>query len=265
VTSPRTFLAGAWERLEALGEALGAASSTASATPLNLPIGPHRRFDWLLMDLQAVKDVKNRLGGTVNDVVLTTVAGALQRFLERRRVNVDVLKVRASVPVSIRSSGQRGTLGNQIALWMTDLPVAERDPLRRLAKVRDTTARLKESRQAMGAQVLAAVSEWTSSTLLSVAVRLTTRSRPFNLVVTNVPGPQIPLYMLGARLKEFYPMLALLQNQGLGVALFSYEGRLCWGFIADWELVPDLHDFVLDIEASFGDLRRAGAADTVAR
>jgi WS/DGAT/MGAT family acyltransferase len=257
---PRAVFAGAWESAEALGEALGAAASRASQTPLNQPIGPHRRFDWLAMDLAAVKEVKNRLGGTVNDVVLTVVAGALQRFLERRRVNVDVLDLRASVPVSLRTSDQRGTLGNQIALWMTDLPVAERDPVRRLARVRETTARLKDSRQALGAQVLAAVSEWTSSTLLSAAVRLAMRSRPFNLVVTNVPGPQIPLYMVGARLQACFPMLALVQNQGLGVALFSYRGLLCWGFVADWDLIPDLHDFVRDVDRAFEDLRQAAAA-----
>jgi WS/DGAT/MGAT family acyltransferase len=255
--SPLQLASNLWENVRALGEALGAAASPASATPINLPIGPHRRYDWLALDLGDIKEVKNRLGGTVNDIVLATVAGALRTFLESRRVNVDVLDLRASIPVSIRTNEQRGTLGNQIALWVTDLPVAERDPRRRLDKVRASTARLKESRQTLGAQVLAAVSEWTSTTLLSSAMRLSTRSRPFNLVVTNVPGPQIPLYMLGAELGECYPMLALLPNQALGVALFSYAGRLCWGFIADWDLIPDLHDFVLAIESSFRELQSA--------
>ena len=251
---PCAALHDAWRNIAALGETLGAAARPASNTPLNQPIGPHRRFDWLSMDLADVKEVKNRLGGTVNDVVLTIVAGALRRFLERRRINCDVLELRASVPVSIRSADQRGTLGNQIALWMTDLPVDEADPRRRLARIRATTSKLKDSNQALGAQVLAAVSEWTSTTLLSLAVRLATRSRPFNIVVTNVPGPQIPLYLLGSQLRECYPMLALLANQALGVALFSYAGQLCWGFIADWDLVPDLHDFVLAIESSFVEL-----------
>ncbi len=263
--SPLSLLGTFWENLTALGETLGAAARPASATPINLPIGPHRRYDWLEMDLGAVKEVKNRLGGTVNDIVLSTVAGALRTFFESRRVNVDVLDIRASIPVSIRTDEQKGTLGNQIALWMADLPVAERDPRRRLDKVRANTARLKESRQTMGAQVLAAVSEWTSTTLLSLAVRLSTRSRPFNLVVTNVPGPQIPLYLLGAELGECYPMLALLPNQALGVALFSYSGKLCWGFIADWDLIPDLHDFVLAIDAAFRELQEAaGTVGSVA-
>lgn len=255
--APTQLLASFWESVSALGETLGVAARPASPTPINLPIGPHRRYDWLTFDLGDIKTVKNRLGGTVNDIVLATVSGALRTFLESRRVNVDVLDLRASIPVSIRTDAQRGTLGNQIALWITELPVAERDPRRRLDKVRANTARLKESRQTLGARVLAAVSEWTSTTILSSAVRLSTRSRPFNLVVTNVPGPQIPLYLLGAELRECYPMLALLPNQALGVALFSYAGRLCWGFIADWDLIPDLHEFALAIEESFRELQVA--------
>jgi WS/DGAT/MGAT family acyltransferase len=255
--SPTQIVSSLWGSVSALGETLGAAARPAAPTPINMPIGPHRRYDWLTLDLAAVKAVKNRLGGTVNDIVLATVAGALRSFFEGRRVNVDVLDIRASIPVSIRTETQRGTLGNQIALWMADLPVAERDARRRLQKVRENMARLKESRQTVGAQVLAAVSEWTSTTLLSTAVRLSTRSRPFNLVVTNVPGPQIPLYLLGAELRECYPMLALLPNQALGVALFSYAGKLCWGLIADWDLIPDLHDFVEAIASSFRELQAA--------
>ena len=260
LAEPATMVTRALESVAAVGEALVAAFHQTSETPFNRPIGPHRRVEWLAMDLDAVKEVKNRLGGTLNDVVLATVAGALRRFLERRRVSVETLEIRANVPVSLRSAEERGTLGNRIALWMTELPVAERDPLRRLSAVRATTARLKESKQAMGAEMLAAVSEWTSSTLLALAVQISTRSRPFNLVVTNVPGPQIPLYLLGARLRECYPMVNLLANQGLGVALFSYAGRLCWGFMADWDLVPDLHEFGRAIEASFAELRDAARA-----
>jgi len=255
--APFELVGKVWESVRALGETLGAAASPASPTPINLPIGPHRRYDWLELDLGEIKAVKNRLGGTLNDVVLATVAGALRTFLEGRRVNVDVLDLRASIPVSIRTDDQRGTLGNQIAIWVTELPVAEGDPRRRLDKVRANTARLNASRQTLGAQVLAAVSEWTSTTLLSSAVRLSTRSRPFNLVVTNVPGPQIPLYLLGAELGACFPMLALLPNQALGVALFSYAGKLCWGFIADWDLIPDLHDFVVAIETAFRELQSA--------
>jgi WS/DGAT/MGAT family acyltransferase len=196
----------------------------------------------------------------VNDVVLATVAGALRRFLALRRLDVEALRIRANVPVSLRTRDERGTLGNRIALFMAELPVDEPDPLARLARVRETMERLKSSRQAMGAEVLAAVSEWTSATLLSLAVRGAARGRPYNLVVTNVPGPQIPLYMLGARMERCYPVVNLQPQQGLGVGLFSYAGTLGLGFTADPDQVPDLYVFADATIASFEELERLARA-----
>jgi WS/DGAT/MGAT family acyltransferase len=262
---PRSWLGRLEEKIAAVGSTLGAGLRWASDTPLNQPIGPHRRFDWIEMDLETVKGVKNRLGGTVNDVVLATVAGALRRFLELRRVAVDDLAIRANVPVSLRTRDERGTLGNRIALLMMDLPVDEREPLVRLEHVRENMGRLKNSKQAMGAEVLSAVSEWTSATLLSLAVRVSVRGRPYNLVVTNVPGPQVPLYLLGAEMETCYPVVNLLPNQALGVALFSYAGKLFWGIVADWDLVPDLHEFVLAIDESFAQLANAAPRKHEAR
>ena len=134
------------------------------------------------------------------------------------------------------------------------MPLGEPDPRERLAKIRETTATLKDTKQAMGAEVLTAVGEWTPSTLLSLGAQLATRRLPFNLVVTNVPGPQVPLYLLGARMLDNYGLVPLMDNLCLGIVLFSYAGKLCWGFTSDWDLIPDLHDFVLDIEASFREL-----------
>ncbi|MDJ0785972.1 MAG: wax ester/triacylglycerol synthase family O-acyltransferase, partial [Myxococcota bacterium] len=246
---PRDVLDRVREGAAAIGETLAASFQGASATPLNQPLGPHRRFDWMDMDLEQVKSVKRALGGTVNDVVLATVAGALRRFFELRRIDPDRLRIRANVPVSVRNHDERGTLGNRIALLMADLPVNEPEAFVRLQKVRETMGSLKESRQALGGEVLAAVSEWTSATLLSLAVRGAMRGRPYNLVVTNVPGPQMPLYLLGGRLLTCYPVVNLLPEQALGVALFSYSGTLYWGFTADWDLVPDLHEFVRAVQA----------------
>lgn len=251
--------------VEGIAETFSSTASQASATPWNRKIGPHRRCEWLRLDLDEIKSVKNALGGTVNDVVLATVSGAVRRFLLQRGVDPDDLRIRANVPVSVRGSEERGSLGNRIALWMTDLPVDEGDPLARLERVRITTHRLKESKQALGAQVLASVSDMTTWRLLSMAARLSMRSRPFNLVVTNVPGPQVELYLLDAPLREIYPMVNLLENQGLGVALFSYAGVLHWGVVADWDLVPDLDVFVGDLERSFEELRIAAAAQTAAQ
>jgi len=244
------------EGVAAVGETLSAALRPASNTPINQRLGPHRRVDWRDLELSRVKAVKDRLGGTVNDVVLATVAGALRQFLALRRLDVDGLRIRANVPVSLRTRDERGTLGNRIALFMAELPVDEPDPLARLARVRETMERLKSSRQAMGAEVLAAVSEWTSATLLSLAVRGAARGRPYNLVVTNVPGPQIPLYMLGARMERCYPVVNLQPQQGLGVGLFSYAGTLGLGFTADPDQVPDLYVFADAILASFEELER---------
>jgi diacylglycerol O-acyltransferase len=244
------------ESVAAVGETVSAGLRPTSDTPINQPLGPHRRIDWRDLALSRVKTVKDRLGGTVNDVVLATVAGALRSFLELRRLDVDRLRIRANVPVSLRTRDERGTLGNRIALLMAELPVDEPDALARLARVRATMARLKSSRQALGAEVLSAVSEWTSATLLSLAVRGTARARPYNLVVTNVPGPQIPLYMLGARMERCYPVVNLQPQQGLGVGLFSYAGTLGFGFTADTDQVPDLYVFADATLASFEELER---------
>jgi diacylglycerol O-acyltransferase len=236
-----------------------------SDTPLNRPVGPHRRVDWHVMALDDVKAVKRGLGGTLNDVVLATVAGAVQRFLEGRRVNVDVLDFRVMAPVSVRSEQERGTLGNRVSAWIIELPLAERDPRRRLALIRERTAQLKESKQAMGAEVLTRVAEWTPSTLLSLGASMMTRALPFNLVVTNVPGPQVPLYLLGARMLDNYGYIPLIDYLGVGIVLFSYAGKLCWGFTADWDMVPDLHDFVTAVEAAFDELRAAAGTGAASR
>jgi diacylglycerol O-acyltransferase / wax synthase len=228
-----------------------------AGTPLNLAVGPHRRFDWLTLDLEDVKEVKNRLRGTVNDVVLATVAGAVRRLLMRHRVDVRTLEYRAAVPVSVRAAQELGTMGNRVSAWLTPIPIQEADPLRRFNRVRDTTARLKEAKQSLGAEVLEELAEWAGSSFLTLGVRLASWVHPYHLIVTNVPGPQMPLYLLGARMRVGYPVVPLFENQGLGVAVFSYTGQLCWGINADWDMIPGLHEFVSDIRNSFAELHRA--------
>lgn len=230
-----------------------------SETILNQPVGPHRRFDWLKMSLAEIKGVKDGLGGTVNDVVLATVAGAVRRFLERHDTNCETLDFRVMAPVSVRSTDERGALGNRVSAWIVPMPLGEMDPRRRMEAIRATTSHLKEAKQAAGAEILTQVGEWTPSTILSLASRMAARALPFNLVVTNVPGPQVPLYLLGARMHDNYGFVPLMDGLGLGIVLFSYAGSLCWGFTCDWDLLPELHDFVLDIEASFRELQKAAA------
>jgi diacylglycerol O-acyltransferase len=240
--------------LRAVRDTVSLGLRSRSDTPLNAPIGPHRRFDWLDMRIADVKAVRRALGGSLNDVVLATVAGAVREFLEHRHVNVEGLEFRVMAPVSVRASEERGTLGNRVSAWIVDMPIAERDPRRRLERIGETTARLKESKQALGADLLTQAVSWTPSTLLSLGSRMVMRALPFNLVVTNVPGPQVPLYLLGARMLDNYGQVPLTDYLGLGIVLFSYAGHLCWGFNADWDLVPDLEVFVHAIESSFREL-----------
>ena len=260
VAKPRATLAALREAVLSVGEALGAGLRPASPTPLNTDIGPHRRFDWLDMELAAVKEVKNRLGGTVNDVVLATVSGALGRFLYGRGLRTEDLNFRAMIPVNIRTESQRERLGNQITMMLARLPLDERDPLRRLRRVSETTAALKRSKQAEGVRTLEEVSDWTMTTLFVTFARLSASTRPYNVVVTNVPGPQVPTYFLGSPMRAVYPLVPLNRNQALGIALFSYNGGLYWGFNADWDAVPDLHDLVEAVTTEFDLLRKVAAA-----
>jgi WS/DGAT/MGAT family acyltransferase len=250
--------------LRAVRDTVGMGLRAVSDTPLNKPIGPHRRFDWLDMSIADVKAVKQALGGSLNDVVLATVAGAVREYLEGRRVNVEGLEFRVMAPVSVRTAGERGTLGNRVSAWIVDMPIAERDPRRRIERIRETTARLKDSKQALGADLLTQAVSWTPSTLLSLGSRMVLRALPFNLVVTNVPGPQVPLYLLGARMLDNYGCVPLTDYLGLGIVLFSYAGRLCWGFNADWDLVPDLADFVRATDQAFRELCAAAGVTPVA-
>jgi WS/DGAT/MGAT family acyltransferase len=233
-----------------------------AATPLNQPIGHYRRFDWKVLPLEQVKAIRNSLGGSVNDVVLTTVAGAVREFLAHRDALRRRLDYRAVVPVSVRANEELGQGGNRVSAWLLSLPINQPDPRKRFEAVQRTTERLKKSHMAKGIEILTQLAEL-STPILTLGVGLAARMSPYNLIVTNVPGPPTPLYMLGAPMTEGYPHVPLFENQGLAVALFSYNGRLHWGFNADWDVVPDLDVFVAAVERSFAELH--GAATGTAR
>ena len=237
-------------------ETLAKAFAPASETPFNVPIGPHRRFDWTRMDLAVVREVKEKLGGTVNDVVLACVAGAVRGHLAAHGVALEDIDFRTLVPVSTRSAQQRGKLGNRVSMLVASLPVDEPDSRKRMARVIEETRKLKSSGQVQGSEALEEMSDWTVTGLLTTISRLAAARRAFNLVVTNVPGPQFPVYLNGARLRATYPLVPLFDNQALGVALLSYDGALYWGFNSDWDAVPDLHDFVLGVEQEFELMRK---------
>jgi diacylglycerol O-acyltransferase len=225
------------------------------ASPYNGRIGPHRRFTWVRVELGEVKTIKNELGGTVNDVMLTIVAGALGRHLRRRGERIDGLELKAMVPVSVRAEVERGALGNRVAAMMAPLPVWCEDPVERLARVSRAMAGLKESGQAVGAQTIAQLGDFAPPTILDQAARLIAPSRLFNLVVTNVPGPQFPLYLMGRRLLDIFPMVPLARGQGIGIAIMSYDGAINFGLLADWDLVPDADDLAGDLEDALVELR----------
>ena len=253
-----------WEQAVETGRGLLEARSftaePASETPFNQPIGPHRRFDWLAMDLAAVKEVKNRAGGTVNDVALTTMTGAFSRFLELRGIpqrQQSDLDFRAACPVNTRSESQNADLGNRISNLIVKLPLSERDPLRRLDLVRETMAELKSSTQILAMSAIERIGEVTYPGLLTSFARTNALKRSSNFIFTNVPGPQNRWHLLDAPLEEIYPVPPLIPLQGIGVALMSYHGTLYWGFNSDWELVPDLHELILATEAAFDELRHA--------
>lgn len=230
--------------------------SRASATPLNHKIGPNRRVDFLHTSLDEVKAVKNAHGGTVNDVVITAVAGAVRSFLSEERDHDPAgLDFRAMVPVSTRGEWPLTDSANAVTMWLVDLPIGEPDPIARYLRIRERTDHLKETGQATGAALLTQTASFTPATVLSVAARVAAATaRPFNMTVTNVPGPQIPLFLLGSQLRHIYPVVPLWVNHGIGVALFSYDGALDWGIMADWDTVPDIDRFTMHLRRSLDEL-----------
>jgi diacylglycerol O-acyltransferase / wax synthase len=254
---PKTTIHAAREAAEGLGELVWAGLNPAPATPLNVPIGPHRRYEYVRCELEDFKRVKNVFGGTVNDVVLTVVAGALRRWLRARGVRTEGLELRALVPVSIRGRDQRNTLGNQLAVMRGPLPVYIEDPVARLRVVKAAMDGLKESKQAVGAEVLTGVQQFAPPTILAQASRLNFSTRLFNLIVTNVPGPQFPLYVLGRRLCDLFPIAFLPDNHALAIAIMSYDGKMDFGLLGDYDALYDLDALAEYVEASLTELLTA--------
>jgi WS/DGAT/MGAT family acyltransferase len=220
----------------------------AHETPMNGKIGPHRHFDWIDVPLDGLKALRRALGCTINDIVLTAVTGAVREYLLYRGVQPERIEFRVSAPVSLRGEKERGRLGNRVSSWIVPLPIREAEPRRQLAEILRQTQALKETRQALGVEMMMQVAEWTPSILLSLGARA--MSGPVNTIVTNVPGPQFPLYLQGARLRAIYPQAPLLDGMGLAIGLISYDGRVHWGVISDPDLVPDSDVFVELLQAS---------------
>jgi diacylglycerol O-acyltransferase / wax synthase len=260
VSQPARSLEVLLDAAEGVGELVWAGLNPAPETPLNVTIGPHRRFRVVRQQLADYKTVKNSFGGTVNDVVLTVVAGALGGWLRSRGISTDGLEMRALVPVSVRTEDDRGALGNRLTVMRGPLPVYIQDSVLRLPVVTRAMDDLKSSKQAVGASTLVAVNDIAPPAVLAQASRLQFSTRLFNLLVTNIPGPQVPLYILGKQLEDLFPLAFLPQGHALAVAIMSYNGRIEYGLLGDFDALPDIDVIAEGIDESLAELLAATGA-----
>jgi diacylglycerol O-acyltransferase len=259
MTSPREIYRGVRAALRGPRQVLGGVRDTskivtagmsAPDTVFNVEIGPHRRFQMTQADLNDLKRVKDAHGGTVNDVILSIVAGGIGKYLRARGHETTDLELRAMVPVSVRAPDEHGALGNRISAMMAPLPVWCEDPVERLHVVTREMGDLKSSGQAVGAEILTKLTDFAPGTIVSQAARLQPAQRFFNLVVTNVPGPQFPLYVLGRKMESIFPMVPLARRQALCIGIMSYNGQVNFGLVGDYDAMADLDSFALDLEAA---------------
>jgi diacylglycerol O-acyltransferase / wax synthase len=264
---PRRALARVRDTLVGVGATtLAGINAPAPPSPLNVDITSHRRYTWVDADLAQFKAIKDKLGGTLNDVVLATVSLALGHHMRARGHDTEGLVLKAMVPVSVRADLDRKShppaLGNRVAAMWAPLPVGVVDPAECLAQVHLEMNDRKDSGQAVGAEALTNLAGFAPPTILSQAARLQARQRFFNLVVTNVPGPQFPLYLLGRRLKALYPVVPLARRQALGIAVMSYDGHLGFGLLADYDALPELETIAREMERSIAALANAAGLGT---
>ena len=251
--APRQVAGAVVDGLESMG-ALARAGISAPASPFNVEISPYRRFAWVQADLDGFKRIKAAGGGTVNDVVLAAVAGALGRYLRARGHATADLELKAMVPISVRTTGEHGDLGNRVSAMYAPLPVGVEDPAERLRAVSESMGDLKESKQAVGASILTGLADFAPPTILGQAGRMQSRQRFFNMVVTNVPGPQFPLYLMGRELQAVFPMVPLAKRQAVCFGIMSYNGQIDFGLIGDYDAMADIDSLARDLSESIAEL-----------
>jgi diacylglycerol O-acyltransferase len=244
------------DTLGGLAEVARASMSSAPDTPLNVEISPHRRIAIAPAKLDDFKLVKNAFGGTVNDVVLAVVAGALRDWLHSRGLRTEGLEMKACVPVSTRATDDDGSLGNRITQLIAPLPIHLADPVERLHYVSEAMAGIKESKQALGAEIIAGAQDFAPPTILAQSSRMNFSTRFYNLLVTNIPGPQFPLYLLGRELEAIYPVAFLAGDRALAIAIMSYNGRMSFGLIGDLDAMADIDVVAEGITHSLRELVR---------
>jgi diacylglycerol O-acyltransferase / wax synthase len=166
------------------------------------------------------------------------------------------------VPISVRAESERGALGNKVSAMYAPLPIGLEDPIARFRAIHEAMRGLKESGQAVGADVLTSLADFAPPTILSQAARLQTMQRFFNLTVTNVPGPQFKLYLMGRPLRRLYPLVPLVDNAALGIAIMSYDGRIDFGLLADYDALPDLDDVAAALDGAIAELAAVAGVPT---
>jgi WS/DGAT/MGAT family acyltransferase len=229
---------------------LAAGGPSVPATFLNREIGRDRRVAFLASSLESLKAARGDDGATVNDVVLAAVTGGLGRLFVRRGEDLPEHVV-ALVPVSVRKPDEELELGNRIATLFVALPIRERDPAERLRLVNEQMTRLKASEQARAASLVIEATGFVPPTVNRVLAGAMSGPLTWNLVVSNVPGPQLPLYLLGRRIEAIHPFVPLSpQRRALSIGLLSYDGGVFFGLAGDRDLLADLDDFAADLDAA---------------
>ena len=243
------------KRVSALGQLAGWKAIPASATPINRDVGPHRTIEWYSLPLSHLKAVRKAAECSINDIVLCTVTGAVGELMRRRQVRPEGLDFRVSSPVNTQLDRVSGAMGNHVSSWILRLPLEHRDPVAQLESIRKTTRELKRTGQASAVEMITAALDWLPIKLQSAA------TGTINMIVTNVPGPAFPLYLLGAKMLDIIPLPPLLENVGLVAGVLSYNGRVYWGFNADYDQLPDLDEFAEGIKTAFAALAEAYDVD----
>jgi diacylglycerol O-acyltransferase len=232
----------------------------ASETPFNRPVGPHRRFDWLVTEAGEARELATRRGVNLEAILLSALAGAIGRFFQQRGIPVADQRdftFRAALPERAGGLCDDSRVGDTLAWLVAGLPIAEPDPLARLALVSEAL----ESGAHVGYGLFSTASEWLWPGFYGALARLQLAGRASNLTFALLGGPETDRYLLGARLLEAFPLLPVVPDQALRLAAYSYRGRLHWGFNSDWDLLPDLHDLVDLTKAAFDELCAAAAAE----
>ncbi len=258
---PDKWLSGARDVEHAVVAVTDTMKSTHPAS-FDGPIGPHRRWDWTVISLDDIKAIKNALGGTVNDVLLTVIAGGFRFLLETRDETPDEHSIRTLVPVSVRTEDHHGEFNNRVSGMIAELPVGVADPRARFAAVCEQMTELKASHEAEVGEAITDLADLAFPGMIALGSRATIQlmarlgQRSINTVTTNVPGPQVPLYALGRRMVGYYPFVPILHGTRIGIAILSYDGRVAFGVTGDYESVPDIGVLTRGIEGSVAELRK---------